>query len=327
MFALYFHASHFSVGSKRSHTPTGDESRHAASPPGSKSPRNSGHSSPVTVESANDNESTESAFLRHMLQLHPHRHDDFLWLSACMSLPTGVDVDPVESYLQFTGGDAALHRKLNKAEAVLLNTLVPGGRFDAGQSLIHMAFMYNRDDLLTQLTSANACAATSSMTATSSIGGVRTPRSRRVVPSSVNPDRAAQIRRMIVSVTRQRKHESVRCYAIMDFNTFFLPKEIDDLNPVAQLRLFDECIDHASQKSLDSVLTTNQLTVLEEECGVINWSLELTDRLGSHLYALWNRTQGDCLLDAVLQATYGVFDTDNMLRQALSDSLRDAESA
>jgi ubiquitin thioesterase ZRANB1 len=67
--------------------------------------------------------------------------------------------------------------------------------------------------------------------------------------------------------------------------------------------------------------------VLEEECGAINWSLELTDRLGTHLYALWNRAQGDCLLDAVLQAAYGVFDTDNMLRQALADSLRDAETA
>ncbi len=67
---------------------------------------------------------------------------------------------------------------------------------------------------------------------------------------------------MIVSVTRQRKHESVRCYAIMDFNTFFLPKgtatahqllteclEIYDLNANAQVRLFDECIDHTSQKS------------------------------------------------------------------------------
>ncbi len=35
---------------------------------------------------------------------------------------------------------------------------------------------------------------------------------------------------------------------------------------------------------------------LEEECGVINWSLEVTDRFGSRLYALWNRTAGDCLL-------------------------------
>ncbi len=69
------------------------------------------------------------------------------------------------------------------------------------------------------------------------------------------------------------------------------------------------------------------IAVLEEECGAINWSLELTDRLGTHLYALWNRAQGDCLLDAVLQAAYGVFDTDNMLRQALADSLRDAETA
>lgn len=57
---------------------------------------------------------------------------------------------------------------------------------------------------------------------------------------------------------------------------------------------------------------------------VINWSKELTERLGSRLYALWNRTAGDCLLDSVLQATWGIFDTDNTLRNALSESLSDA---
>lgn len=46
-------------------------------------------------------------------------------------------------------------------------------------------------------------------------------------------------------------------------------------------------------------------------------------RLGSRLYALWNRTAGDCLLDSVLQATWGVFDSENTLRQALSESISD----
>jgi hypothetical protein len=153
-------------------------------------------------------------------------------------------------------------------QAVLLNTLVAGAHFEAGLSLMHMAYVYHRDDLLAQLT-------------TQPVGGDdKAPavprRARRIVPSTVNPERAvqvcwcfffkllpiSQIRRMIVSVTRQRKHESVRCYAIMDFNTFFLPKgkrhrvvcrteclEIYDLNANAQVRLFDECIDHTSQKS------------------------------------------------------------------------------
>jgi ubiquitin thioesterase ZRANB1 len=56
---------------------------------------------------------------------------------------------------------------------------------------------------------------------------------------------------------------------------------------------------------------------------VINWSKELTERLGSRLYAQWNRTAGDCLLDSVLQATWGIFDADNTLRHALSESLSD----
>lgn len=44
-------------------------------------------------------------------------------------------------------------------------------------------------------------------------------------------------------------------------------------------------------------------------------------RLGSRLYALWNRSAGDCLLDSVMQATWGVFDRDNTLRRSLAESL------
>ena len=62
----------------------------------------------------------------------------------------------------------------------------------------------------------------------------------------------------------------------------------------------------------------------DEEEHVINWSVEMTDVLGSRLYALWNRTAGDCLLDSVLQASWGVMDRDNTLRRALADSLGEA---
>ena len=55
--------------------------------------------------------------------------------------------------------------------------------------------------------------------------------------------------------------------------------------------------------------------------------MELTTRLGSRLYALWNRTAGDCLLDSVLQATWGVMDRDNTLRRALADSLSEGAIA
>lgn len=62
---------------------------------------------------------------------------------------------------------------------------------------------------------------------------------------------------------------------------------------------------------------------LEQESQIINWSIEIGNTLGSRLFALWNRTAGDCLLDSALQATWGVFDTDGDLRRALGDSLNE----
>ena len=61
---------------------------------------------------------------------------------------------------------------------------------------------------------------------------------------------------------------------------------------------------------------------LEIENCVINWNREVTVKLKSKLRPLWNRTAGDCLLDAVLQATWGVFDSQNVLRKALAEALK-----
>ena len=47
------------------------------------------------------------------------------------------------------------------------------------------------------------------------------------------------------------------------------------------------------------------------------------EELGSRLYPLWNRTAGDCLLDSVLQATWGVMDREATLRKAMADTLSD----
>lgn len=59
---------------------------------------------------------------------------------------------------------------------------------------------------------------------------------------------------------------------------------------------------------------------------IINWSTELVDAFASKLYPLWNRTAGDCLLDSVLQATWGVVDRDSTLRRSMADSLVDGAS-
>lgn len=93
------------------------------------------------------------------------------------------------------------------------------------------------------------------------------------------------------------------------FIYFVCDIEVDELPAPVQDQLFAELLDKDAQEQLES------------DPAVINWSLDITVRLGSRLYALWNRSAGDCLLDSVMQATWGVFDRDNMLRRALAESL------
>lgn len=64
------------------------------------------------------------------------------------------------------------------------------------------------------------------------------------------------------------------------------------------------------------------LSELEVNSSIINWNYEITEDLDSKLYTLWNRTAGDCLLDSVMQVTWGIMDENSVLRCALRDSLR-----
>jgi hypothetical protein len=99
------------------------------------------------------------------------------------------------------------------------------------------------------------------------------------------------------------------CFYVNECHTFILPNEIDDFSPRIQHILYDELLDREVQHEL------------ENESRAINWNIDLCKRLDSRLYPLWNRHSGDCLLDSVLQACYGVFDTDNTLRRIMAESL------
>lgn len=63
----------------------------------------------------------------------------------------------------------------------------------------------------------------------------------------------------------------------------------------------------ASAKSLTNSVTEfffSMLTVeLEDEAKAINWWFIPGQKQSSRLFALWNRTAGDCLLDSVLQVS------------------------
>lgn len=130
------------------------------------------------------------------------------------------------------------------------------------------------------------------------------------VPSYVAPDLASDIRRHFTTSLRTRK-SPFTCYYVNEHATFALPAEIEELPLSVQEQLYEELLDRDAQKQLESPPPA------------LNWSLEITARLGSRLMVLWNRSAGDCLLDSVMQATWGVFDRDNSLRRALSDSLRE----
>ena len=115
------------------------------------------------------------------------------------------------------------------------------------------------------------------------------------------------------------------CYTVTAFsNTIFLLLAIETLPTNVQEQLFEELLDKDAQKELEGDVGTLEGAASYDESPVINWSVELCEHLGSRLFALWNRSAGDCLLDSVLQATWGVFDRENSLRRALAESLSEA---
>ncbi|XP_077585154.1 ubiquitin thioesterase zranb1-B [Stigmatopora nigra] len=213
------------------------------------------------------------------------RRTDWLFLNACVGVVEG-DLAAVETY-KTSGGDIA--RQLSSDEVHLLNR---PSAFDVGFTLVHLAIRFQRQDMLAVLLTEV------------------TQQAAKCIPAMVCPELTEQIRREVAASLHQRKGDFT-CYFLTDLVTFTLPADIEDLPPAVQEKLFDEVLDRDVQKEL------------EEESPIINWSLELGTRLDSRLYALWNRTAGDCLLDSVLQATWGIYDKDSVLRKTLHDSLHD----
>lgn len=220
-----------------------------------------------------------------------NNNTDWLWLQACLGVVEG-DARRVDAYLS-RGGDAA--RALTPHEVELLDR---ASAFDAGHTLVHLAIRFQRQDILSTLLSRI------------SGGGPGLKRS----PSYIAADLASAIRRHIAACVRYKKG-GFPCRYIDEFCTFYLPAEIEELPAPIQEQLFSELLDRDAQQTL------------EADPPLINWSIELTMRLGSRLYALWNRSAGDCLPDAVCQAAYGVSDRHNTLRAALAESLHAARGA
>ncbi|ALC45818.1 trbd [Drosophila busckii] len=213
------------------------------------------------------------------------RQVDWQWLNACLGVVEN-NYSAVEAYLSCGGNPA---RSLTSNEIAALNR---NSAFDVGHTLIHLAIRFHREEMLPMLLA--------------QISGSG-PGIKRV-PSYVAPDLAADIRRHFSNTLRIRK-SGLPCHYVQKHATFALPTEIEELPIPIQEQLYDELLDRDAQKQL------------EMPPPALNWSLEITARLSSRLLVLWNRSAGDCLLDSAMQATWGVFDRDNVLRRALADTL------
>ncbi|EDW16982.1 ubiquitin thioesterase trabid isoform X1 [Drosophila mojavensis] len=213
------------------------------------------------------------------------RQVDWQWLNACLGVVEN-NYSAVEAYLSCGGNPA---RSLTSNEIAALNR---NSAFDVGHTLIHLAIRFHREEMLPMLLA--------------QISGSG-PGIKRV-PSYVAPDLAADIRRHFSNTLRIRK-SGLPCHYVQKHATFALPSEIEELPIPIQEQLYDELLDRDAQKQL------------EVPPPALNWSLEITARLSSRLLVLWNRSAGDCLLDSAMQATWGVFDRDNILRRALADTL------
>ena len=113
-------------------------------------------------------------------------------------------------------------------------------------------------------------------------------------------------------------------------SSFFPPiSEIRDFSHRTQQNIFDDILDQQVQQgkelfhlNYEMNLNLNFSLELEIDNRIINWNSEVTNRFHSRLYALWNRKNGDCLLDSVLQVCLGVWDTENTLRRAMAECLQ-----
>ncbi|RDD41971.1 Ubiquitin thioesterase zranb1-B [Trichoplax sp. H2] len=211
--------------------------------------------------------------------------EDWSWLGACQGVKTGKR-RPVEQYIA-SGGDVS--RQLTNEDLMLLKWTNP---VEIGYTLVHLAIKYDHQDLLDIL-----------------LTPVADRRAHKCLPSDAEPELAQDIREIVSMSIRQRKGEWP-CYFVTNIVTFALPAGIHGLSPDVQEQLFNEIIDRDVQNELEVNST------------VINWSYEITEDLDSKLYTLWNRTAGDCLLDSVMQVTWGVMDENAVLRRALRESLR-----
>ncbi|VDN97325.1 unnamed protein product [Rodentolepis nana] len=111
--------------------------------------------------------------------------------------------------------------------------------------------------------------------------------------------------RTAVAVSLRESDGEFVCNYLQKNGNFFIPAELRSLPMPIQAKLFSMVCDIPVQKELEKK--------------AINWWLDNFEHT-SRLIALLNRANGDCLLDSLMQASFGVVDSDSFLRKILASS-------
>ncbi|XP_039264340.1 ubiquitin thioesterase ZRANB1-like [Styela clava] len=196
----------------------------------------------------------------------------------------GILEDNIEAVDRYLAYGGNIARPLTADEVRILNR---PSAFDVGHTIVHLAVRFQRRNILALILTPEV-----------------TKRNLKRSPAILCPEIADHIRHEILQSIRMMKGD-FHCQYFCDYLTFLLPIEIAGLPSSIQRLLFDELLDKDVQKELEDEFA-------------INWCAD-ADRL----YALWNRSAGDCLLDSVLQSTWGVFDRDNVLRRAMAETMQE----
>ncbi|CAF0858546.1 unnamed protein product [Didymodactylos carnosus] len=237
-----------------------------------------------------------------------------LWLKACETLLDGGPLHVVAEYLAY-GCDPL--RQLTMDDIKLLNMKNISYIDCVGKTLKQLAFLTGQleqyqtlENVVLQFKQQQQQLIRQTMKKQQQQQHQRT----RHVPANICPTLIELTQWQFRTFLRLKKTTEFQCYYLTECFTFTLPAEIGDFHHRIQDQVFEDLLDKNVQQEL------------EVDNSIINWNTDIANRLHSRLYALWNRNNGDCLLDSVLQVCLGVFDTENSLRRAMAESLQNGSA-
>lgn len=222
---------------------------------------------------------------------------DRLWLKACQTLLDRGLLTIVFEYLLY-GGDPTRQIIIEDTQYLTCNYLTPIDL--VGRTLKNLANITGQIEQFCKIETAFQ----------QLIRQQKKTSHQRRVPANICDRTNGIIQHIFQSHLKLKKIIDFQCHFLTEWFTAVLPAEIRDFSHRTQQQIFDDILDQQVQQELE---TDNR---------IINWNSEVTTNLHSRLYALWNRKNGDCLLDSVLQVCLGVWDTENTLRLAMAESLQ-----